>query len=274
MEVAGRIADRYQHERRLRRLCPVVVPVAGLLSYAGVTLRPTEYRALTRLAEGDPTECAELLLTADRFDQRPSTIAVTEIERQHLQAKFGLFGVRLCVESIRSRSTRSAGDLSAELQRISGFDRLQGVLQQQFTERSAVLKARSALSTIGSILRRGGCAEPDRLRSKAEQITSGAHAFEEVRLLDALRNGTITLPDDQAAELDLLLGGSGHDSATRLGLPAGQSAGEVQAAALDALDRWRSIADHPLSRRPVRNVAGGAQRTLEGILAETYVSDA
>ena len=31
LEVAERVGQRYQHEPRLRRLCPVIVPVAGLL---------------------------------------------------------------------------------------------------------------------------------------------------------------------------------------------------------------------------------------------------
>ena len=48
MEVADRIARRYTTDPRLRRLCPVVVPVAGLLGYAGTTLRESEFRALAR----------------------------------------------------------------------------------------------------------------------------------------------------------------------------------------------------------------------------------
>ena len=94
MEVADRVAGRYQGEPRLRRLCPVVVPVAGLLAFAGVTLRQTEFRSLTALAGADPAETEELMLTGDRFDHRPSSVPVTELERQHLQERLGLFGVR------------------------------------------------------------------------------------------------------------------------------------------------------------------------------------
>ena len=39
MEVAERVARRYEAEPRLHRLCPVVVPVNGLLGHAGATLR-------------------------------------------------------------------------------------------------------------------------------------------------------------------------------------------------------------------------------------------
>ena len=50
LEVAERVAHRYQTEPRLRRLCPVIVPVAGLLGHAAVTLREPEYRALAVIA--------------------------------------------------------------------------------------------------------------------------------------------------------------------------------------------------------------------------------
>ncbi len=50
MDVASRIARRYTTDPRLRRLCPVVVPVAGLLGYAGTTLRESEFRALAAIA--------------------------------------------------------------------------------------------------------------------------------------------------------------------------------------------------------------------------------
>src|SRR4029453_2543104 len=53
MEAAGRVAERYATDERLRRLCPVVVPVAGLLGAAGATLREHEFRELAQVA-GEP----------------------------------------------------------------------------------------------------------------------------------------------------------------------------------------------------------------------------
>ena len=81
LDVAARVAHRYQAEPRLRRLCPVIVPVAGLLGHAAVTLREPEYRALAKLATAPRAETDALLLTADRFAARPSTVPVTELER-------------------------------------------------------------------------------------------------------------------------------------------------------------------------------------------------
>ena len=67
MEVADRVARRYEADPRLRRLCPVVVPVNGLLGHAAATLREAEYAALAALARAPQELVAELLLTADRF---------------------------------------------------------------------------------------------------------------------------------------------------------------------------------------------------------------
>jgi len=269
LDVAERVGQRYQAEPRLRRLCPVIVPVAGLLGHAAVSLREPEYRALAALATAPPPDVDLLLLTADRFAARPSTVPVTELERQHLLGRLGLFGVRLGVELIRQDTVRSATELSTELTKRSGMDRLRAVLLRQFTERSKILKAHSALTALESILRAGGCTNPAGLRATAEQITSGAHAFEEVRLLDRIRTNALDVPERYVAELDRLLGGSGHDPSSRLDLPENPSPAEITEAALAALSRWQRLAEHPMSSRNVQLAARGANRTLEGIIAQS-----
>ncbi len=267
LEVAERVGRRYQADPRLRRLCPVIVPVAGLLGFAGQSLREPEFRTLTTLAAAPRPECDALLLTADRFISRPSTIAITELERAHLLARLGLFGVRLSVELIRRGETGSATALSAELTRRSGLNRLRTVLLRQFTDRAKVLKAHSALVSLEAILRAGGCRQPAALRAAAEQITASAHAFEEIRLLDQLRAGALQVPADRVEELDRLLGGAGHDPASRLGLEQDPPSTAIAEAALASLDRWQRLAEHPLSARSVQVAARGASRTLEGLLA-------
>ncbi len=265
MEVADRIARRYTAEPRLRRLCPVVVPVGGLLGYAGATLRESEYRALVAIAAAP--DATALLLTADRFGLRPSAVPVTEMERAHLLSRLGLFGVRLAVELIRTGQTPTATDLAHQLSARSGLERLRTVLLKQFTERARVLQARSALAGLSSVLRTSGGPDAEDLRAAAEQITSAAHEFEEVRLLDGLRSNGLEIRADQAAELDRLLGGSGHDPASRLGLEPTAERAEIAAAARSALERWRAVAEHPLLGRAAQTAARGVSRSLEGIVA-------
>ncbi len=265
MAVADRVARRYAAEPRLRRLCPVIVPVNGLLGHAATTLREAEYALLTTLANAPLSEMSELLLTADRLASRPTTLQITEIERGHLLERFGLFGVRLAVELIRSGAAPTSVALSTELAERSGLNRLRAVLTRQFETRSRVLKARSALAALDDLLGSDTFDAPD-LVSRSEEIAARAHEFQEVRLLSDLRTGMVTLPADRQTELDRLFGGTGHDPASRLGLPENATGDDLRRAALDALASWHGIAEHPLTSRHDRIAARAAVRTLEGLL--------
>jgi hypothetical protein len=266
LEVAERIARRYETDQRMRRLCPIVLPVAGLLAHASATLREAEYALLNTLARGPREAADELLLTADRFLSRPSVIALTELEREHLLDRLGLFGVRLGVELIRTAVVHNAGELAAELGRRSGLDRLRSVILTQFEQRSRILKSRSALAVLNEVLRTDGCRDSAELRAAAEELTASTHEFEELRLLDAVRSGIVELPPDRLAELDQLLGGSGHDPASRLGVEPDSNGEQLRLTALAALGRWQRVAEHPLSSRPAQLAARTASRTLEGLL--------
>lgn len=266
MDVAQRIAHRYEQDVRIRRLCPVVVPVDGLLAYAATSLQEVEYALLASVAAASQEEIGELLLTADRFVSRHVT-SLTELEREHLLDRLGLFGVRLSTELIRTGRVQNATELSAELSALSGLDRLRAVLLRQFLGRSRVLKARSALAVLTEVLRSDGCDERERLSAALEELTAGTHEFEEVRLLESVRSGLVELQPERLAELDRLLGGSGHDASSRLQLDAGAGPTEVAGAAMAAIEVWRRLAEHPLSTRTVQLAARGATRTLEGLAA-------
>ena len=266
LDVADRIAQRYEADPRMRRLCPIVLPVDGLLAHAASTLREAEYALLATLARAPREAADELLLTVDRFVQRPTTIPLTELEREHLLDRLGLFGVRLATELIRTGAVQTAGELAAEMSRRSGLDRLRTVLLTQFEQRSRILKARSALAVLVDVLRTDDGPRAAELRSAVEELNAGTHEFEEVRLLDAVRSGMVELAPDKLAELDQVLGGSGHDAASRLGLELEAGPDELRTAALTALSRWQRVAEHPLSSRPAQLAARTATRTLEGLL--------
>lgn len=266
LDIADRVARRYQAEPRMRRLCPIIVPVDGLLGHAAATLRESEYRALARLAAAPQTDTYKLLVTATRFARHPSTLQVPETERADLLDRFGLFGVRLAIQLIRQGEAGSAARLSEVLARRSGLQQLRTVLLNQFTERSRILKAHSALKGLEAILRGGGCQKPDAVLSGIERIFDSTHAFQEMRILDSIHTDGLRLPADRLEELERLLGGSGHHATVRLGLTPDTDDEQVQAAALEALDRWRKLAEHPITTRPVQLAARGAARTLEGIL--------
>src|SRR3954469_1655163 len=258
VESAARVAARYATDERLRRLCPVVVPVAGLLGAAGATLREQEYRVLAAVAALPMAEVVELLLTADRF-------AVSDPERGRVLGRLGLFGVRLSVRLIRERAVADAGELARALTEHSGIDRLREVFAAQFVGRSEVLKARSALAVLDECIVPGSA-----LAADAERIRASAHEFVELRLLHQVRSGRLPGTDGQLAEMDVLLGGAGGAAYARMGLPPDAAAGRIAAAAREALARWQAIAEHPFSARELRTAARAVARTCEGILAGQY----
>ena len=267
MQVADRIARRYESDVRLRRLCPIIVPVDGLLAHAASTLREAEFAMLAKLANGPGQEVDELLLTVDRLATRRTGIGLTELEREHLLDRFGLFGVRLGVELIRSDVVSTSTELASELSDRSGLDRLKTVLTRQFGQRSRVLKARSALAILTDVLTAEGTAEAAAALGAVERLRAGTHEFEEVRLLGSLRSGGLDIKPERLAELDQILGGSGHDPESRLGLEPGSTSEQIRAAALAALATWQRLAEHPLSNRNVQVAARTASRTLEGLVA-------
>ena len=267
MEVAERVARRYEAEPRLHRLCPVIVPVNGLLGFTATTLREAEFALLATIARASIQEVSELLLTADRFASAPSSLPVTELERGHLLERLGLYGVRLSVELIRTGAASTSSELSEELTERSGLNQLKAILVRQFEARSRVLKSYSAVAALADLLRSGDFEDAGELQAKVEEISAGAHEFQEIRLLSELRSGGITLKPERQEQLDRLLGGSGHDPATRLGLSPDASADEVRQAALAGLSSWQGFAEHPLTSRSGQLAARAATRTLEGLLA-------
>lgn len=267
MTAAATVAARYQADERLRRLCPIVVPVAGLLGAAGATLREEEFRTLRTIAAAPAADIVASLLTADRFlIDRPGIVVTADARRQVL-ARLGLFGVRLGVQLIRDGAVRSADGLARELTVRSGLHRLLEVLEAQFVARGEVLKARSALTVLDALLRTHRFDAAGDLAARAEEIRAGAHEFVEIRLLHLLSSGRLPGAPERLAEMERLLGGLGAEPAIRLGQPPDAPADVLFDEAGKALVRWRRIAEHPLSVREMRTAARATVRTCEGLLA-------
>ena len=59
------------------------------------SLTEDEFRMIRTLAGAAAKEIDELLLSADRFVNSPSHTGLTDLERQHLLSRFGVFGIRV-----------------------------------------------------------------------------------------------------------------------------------------------------------------------------------
>ena len=274
MVSARAVARRYRTEPVLRGLAQNVVAVAGLLAETARTLRQAEFTALAALAALPQAEMEAALLTADRFVRPDADVAGLDPDRRaRLLRRFGVFGLRLGAVLIRQGYADPAA-LAAELLDRSGLPELQRAVDAQFVQRRDVLKARSALLAVSSVLARVPAPDATRLAAEVERVFADAHEFTELRLLGALRSRAVTLPGALAADAEVVLGEHGAGPAARLGQPPDAPPAALHAAALAALDRWQRRAEDPMLSRGAADACRVVVRTCEGLLASLSAAPA
>jgi hypothetical protein len=269
LESAARIAARYAHDEKVRRLAQTVLPVAGLLAQTGETLREAEYQAIATLAKAPAADVDRLLVSADRFANADAHVGLTTLEREALLERLGLFGVRLAIALVRDGTAPNSDALAKALVARSGLPALRGVLLAQFAERRDLLKARSGILAVETLALSEPVPGSEELLSTAEQLTAGAHELAELRLLTLLRSGAVDAKPDDVALMERLAGGDGAAVNARLGLPADADAAAIRAAASEQLARWQKRAESPMASRATADAARLLVRTCEAILAFT-----
>ncbi|WP_166880265.1 dynamin family protein [Salinibacterium sp. ZJ450] len=262
------IAARYQHDESLRSLVLGVAPVAGLVAQGARTLRQAEYRALVELARLDRDERERLMVSADRFVRPVDGVTTSAQTRAGLLSRFGLFGIRLAVVLIRGGVTDSS-ELAQELARRSGLDDVLRLIRGQLEARGEHLKARTALSAVQQLLGSRPRPGTEQLAASLERIEASAHEFRELRLLTEARTTGLPLPPAVVSEAERLIGGEGFEATERLGLDESAPEVEVRAAALAALQRWRTLAENPFHDRAAVDVCQLIVRSCEALLLPT-----
>ena len=272
MGSARRIALRYSSDPKVRRLCQLVMPLAGLVAETGVTLRQEEFRQLQLLASADRKVLDELLVSVDRFVSSETDLPITKIERNELLDRFGLFGIRLGCALIRQERASTSSELAEALVDRSGLAALREVLRSNFANRSDVLRCRSALLTIEDALSGHSVAGVDEIQRDLERIFMSVHEFREVQLLVGLRSGAVSVPADRVDEAERLLGSAGPLAHERLGLAATDPASEVLAAAAAAHGYWQALSENPLMDRATMEAARVVARSCEGLIAAAHAA--
>ncbi|KJF23434.1 Isoniazid-inducible protein iniC [Rhodococcus sp. AD45-ID] len=267
MASADDVAGRFAEELGRSGLCQSVVPVAGLLALAARTLRQSEFAAFAALAEVPAADLSSAMLSADRFVREDSSLPVDAAMRAQLVERFGLFGIRLAVTSVKL-GVGDSPTLAAELLRRSGLDELRRVIDVQFGQRADQLKSHTALVTLSRLLERNPRENTAPIAASAARLLADVHGFRELRLLGRLGSvHTDLLPDDLAA-LQRLIGGHGIRTHERLGATEGESLDAQRAQAADAAQRWRTLSSHPLFDQFTARACQVAARSAEGVLAE------
>ncbi|MET3901908.1 dynamin family protein [Paenarthrobacter sp. 4246] len=263
---AAVIADRYSRDQNLKPLALGVVPVAGLLAQSSRTMRQADYEAMVMLAQMDRNQRERMMLSADRFARFEDPQGLHPATKASLVQRFGLFGIRLGVALIRGGTTGPT-ELAHELARRSGLGTLQDAISYLFQTRADALKARAVVVGLESLVRGAPRERAASLESALERLQTGAHEFRELKLLAALRTGGVGLDDELEAEAERLVGGRGSTPSLRLGVDPDTVPGQISEAARACLNRWRLIAENPLTEPSALEACRVVMRSCEGMLA-------
>jgi len=260
------VATRFTAEMDKTGICQAVVPVSGLLALTARTLRQSEFVALEKLAGVDAAELAKAMLSVDRFVRDDSALPVDAATRAALLDRFGMFGLRISIAVLRAGVSDSVA-LADELLERSGLIALRDVIDQQFAQRSDLLKAHTALLALRQFVQVNPIYATPHILTDVDPLLADTHAFEELRLLSQLHSRATTLNSDEMASLRRIIGGSGTDAASRLGLQPDEPY-DGPRAAFAAAQRWRRRADHPLNDPFTTRACRAAVRSAEALVAE------
>lgn len=265
---ARSIAERYRGDGSLRSLVLDVVPIAGLVAQAARTLREEEFDALRRLARLGRDARERMLMSVDRFVRADAPSDLDPEERRNLLERFGMFGIRLAAVSIRAGCDDST-ELAEVLYRRSGMHELVGLMSDQFRSRADVLKTRTALASLGALLRDRPRPETAEVARELERLETNAHGLRELELVSSARTSGIRLPAAETAEAERLVGGSGAAVPHRLGLPDDTSPEELRRVAAETLSRWRARASGPLLEPTAVEACEVVVRSCEALVVAT-----
>src|SRR6201991_5065441 len=260
---AADVAQRFTKELNQTGICQAVVPVSGLLALTARTLRQSEFIALQKLAGADKAELGKAMLSVDRFVRVDSPLPVDAATRAQLLDRFGL---RISLAVLAAGVADAAG-LADELLERSGLVALREVIDQQFAQRSDMLKAHTALLSLRRFVQSNPIYATRYILADIDPLLADTHAFEELRLLSQLRSRPTTLNADEIASLRRIIGSSGTDAASRLGLQP-DAPYDGPRAAFAAAQRWRRRAEHPLNDPFTTRACRAAVRSAEAMVAE------
>ncbi|OCB53003.1 Isoniazid-inducible protein iniC [Mycobacterium vulneris] len=266
MMSAKDVAKRFTEEMDKTGICQAVVPVSGLLALTARTLRQSEFVALQKLAGIEPAQLTKAMLSVDRFVREDSALPVDAATRAALLDRFGMFGIRISIAVMHAGVSDSVA-LADELLERSGLIALRDVIDQQFAQRSELLKAHTALLSLRQFVQANPIYATPYILADIDPLLADTHAFEELRLLSLLRSRPTTLNEDEMASLRRIIGGSGTDAASRLGLQP-DAPFDGPRSAFAAAQRWRRRADHPLNDPFTTRACRAAVRSAEALVAE------
>ena len=261
------VAKRFTSEMDKTGICQAVVPVSGLLALTARTLRQSEFVALEKLAGGRRRRTGQ----GDAVGRPVRPRGQRAAGRRRRPARRCWTG-SAC--SVCGSPSRCCGPASPT--RWGWPTSCSSAAAWSRCATSSTSSSRSARICSRRTRRCCRCASSSQnnpiyatphILADIDPLLADTHAFEELRLLSQLRSRATTLNEDEMASLRRIIGGSGTDAASRLGLQPDDPY-DGPRAAFAAAQRWRRRADHPLNDPFTTRACRAAVRSAEAMVAE------
>ena len=175
--------------------------------------------------------------------------------------------MRLATALIRG-GVDSSSELSDAMVQQSGLIELQQFVRDQFHTRASTLKVRGVLLELDKLVRDRPRDAAAAIHAGIEQIEGSAHALRELSLLATARAEGLPLPEADAADAQVILGGKGTAAHLRLGLAEYADDETLRERVNEKLAHWRGLAESPLTDRATAGVCRVVIRSLDQIAAD------
>jgi len=202
-----------------------ILPVSALMGLSSACITEEDYFEFKSLSEiQDEKKIMRLFVNTDAFLRNAEIVKIPSLQAKRLQEKFGLYGIFVCMETLRSSPNISKEQLSTVLRAKSGFVEFLTLLKSHFGDRAAILKAqRGVLSLIDACDRdRQEANEPnvidliDKIKRCITNIENEFHDIKEISLLMSIYEGKFKVADSFFDELKRVCGEQGYGIIDRL----------------------------------------------------------
>ena len=202
-----------------------ILPVSALMGLASANISEEDYCIFQSLSElQDEKYVLRLFVNADAFIRDTKEINISSFQRKKLLEKYGLYGIYVCMEALRSSPDIGKEQLSAILGRKSGFSTFLTLLRSHFGDRAAMLKAqRGILNMLDACNQdRQRVSDPnlidtiDKIKSNVLHVEDELHDMKEMSLLMSVYEGRVKVEDAFAEELARVCGEHGYGIIDRL----------------------------------------------------------
>ena len=224
-----------------------ILPVSALMGLASACISEDDYHILQSLSEiQDEKSILRLFVNTDAFIRETEEVKIPSLQRKKLQEKFGLYGIYVCMEALRSNPNTNKEQLSVILREKSGFETFITLLRSHFGDRAAILKAqRGVLNLLDACNQdRQGISEQylidaiDKIRRNVLNVENELHDIREMALLMSIYEGRVKVEDAFLDELTRVCGEQGYGIVDRLNASADTSVPQLVAIAKERYAYW------------------------------------